>query len=87
MNSKVNMEKFDNSGVLFKAKEMKNDRIPQYTGNIMVNGVEYWLSGWVKESKNGQKFFGLAVSPKDSQQAPKKAASKGVEIEDQEIPF
>jgi hypothetical protein len=82
------MEKFDNSGVLFKAKEMKNDRSPQYTGNIMVNGVEYWLSGWVKESKNGQKFFGLAVSPKDAQQAPKKAAPKGVEFEDDSsIPF
>ena len=60
------MEKRDNSGVLFKNDKKENDRAPEYKGNIMVDGQEYWLSAWIKEGKTG-KFMGLAVSPRDAQ--------------------
>ena len=60
------MEKRDNSGVLFKNDKKENDRAPDYKGNIMVDGQEYWLSAWIKEGKTG-KFMGLAVSPRDAQ--------------------
>jgi len=60
------MEKRDNSGVLFKNDKKENDRAPDYKGNIMVDGNEYWLSAWIKEGKTG-KFMGLAVSPRDAQ--------------------
>lgn len=50
-----------NRGVLFKAKEKKSDKSPDYTGNINVDGVELKLSGWLKTSKAGEKFFSLSV--------------------------
>ena len=56
----------DNSGVLFKSDKKDNERAPDYKGNIMVDGQEYWLSAWIKEGKTG-KFMGLAVSPRDAQ--------------------
>ena len=78
------MEKRNNSGVLFKNDKKENDRAPEYKGNIMVDGTEYWLSAWIKEGKSG-KFMGLAVSPKDAQPPVGKPMPKN--LEDDSIPF
>jgi len=56
----------NNSGVLFKNDKKDTEKHPDYKGNIMVDGQEYWLSAWIKEGKTG-KFMGLAVSPRDAQ--------------------
>lgn len=71
------MSEYDNTntGALFKAKEVKSDKHPTYTGSINVDGTEYWLAGWVKESKAGQKYFSLSVKAKDEKPAPKKEAA------------
>jgi hypothetical protein len=58
-------KKFDNGGLLFKNDRKEMDRHPDYTGNLTVGGVEYWLSAWIKEGKRG-KFMSLSVKPKDN---------------------
>jgi len=60
-------QQYDNElrGVLFKNNKRTHEKQPEYTGSTQVNGQEFWLSAWVKESKNGQKFFSLSLTPKE----------------------
>jgi hypothetical protein len=80
------MEKMNNSGVLFVNDRKDNERAPNYKGNIMVDGQEYWLSAWVKEGKTG-KFMGLAVSPRDAQPPASKPLPKNLDDSSSDIPF
>lgn len=75
----------NNSGVLFKSDKRDNERAPHYKGNITVDGKDYWLSAWIKDGKSG-KFMGLAVSPKEAQQAPTKASNSVADM-DNDVPF
>lgn len=74
-----------NTGALFKAKERATDKHPEYTGTINVDGKEYWLAGWVKESKAGQKFFSLSVKSKDK--PAEKPAAKTIHDIPDDLPF
>lgn len=77
----------DSSGLLFKNDNKSNDQHPDYKGSIKVGGVEYWLSAWIKQGKNG-KFMGLATTPKDAAYVPNKASpSTSVADMDSDIPF
>ena len=68
---------YDNSnrGAIFKNEDKQQDNHPDYKGSLNVNGVDLWVSGWLKTSeKTGKKFMSLSVKPKDA--APVKQASK-----------
>lgn len=58
-----------NRGTLSKNERKTKDTHPEYTGQINVEGKEYWLSAWVKEAKQGpnagKKFFSMSVKPKE----------------------
>lgn len=93
------MTEYDNTnrGALFKNDRKESDNHPDYKGSVNVGGVEYWLSAWVKDGRNG-KFMSLSVKPKDeqpqqsiSQRAmPKKpdpiSSGRNADMDD-EIPF
>lgn len=66
------MTQYDNTnrGTLFKNDRKTADTHADYTGSINVNGQEFWLNGWLKDSKLGGKFFSLSVRPKEARGAP-----------------
>jgi hypothetical protein len=74
-------EKRDMSGAIFKNDKATSDKAPGYTGYVLVNGIEYDLSAWLKEGKRG-KFFSLSVKPKQAKQDDYSPPN-----EDQGLPF
>jgi hypothetical protein len=60
-----------NRGMLARNDKQGNESRPDYRGSINVAGVEYWLSAWIKEGREGtklegQKYMSLSVQPKDA---------------------
>jgi hypothetical protein len=77
-------KQYDNSGILFRNEDKNNERDRDYQGSLTVNGVEFWLSAWIKQGQRG-KFMSLALKPKD---APKAAVTKTAAADfNDEVPF
>ena len=73
-----------NSGALFRNERRQSDKHPEYKGEVNVNGVDYWLSAWVKESKGGKKYFSLVLSPKEPRGEESQAPPAGM---GDDVPF
>lgn len=87
-----------NSGILSRNERKEKDTHPDFKGSINIEGVEYWLSGWVKEGRDGtkmagKKFFSLSAQIKEGQTpaaapaAAPRPAPRPVPVEDSDIPF
>lgn len=80
---------YDNSnrGSLFKNDRKDDAKFPDYKGSLNVDGTDYWLSAWIKVSKDGNKFMSLSVKNKnaDASLQPKKKVKQ--EEFDDSMPF
>jgi len=76
-------ERKNNTGSLFKNDKITSEKSPQYKGTVLIDGVEYWQSAWVKETKDNRKFFEQAFTRKD---APAEKPAPHGETND-EVPF
>ncbi|MEN5181730.1 hypothetical protein ABE501_18365 [Comamonas testosteroni] len=57
-----------NRGVMFvNDRKQEGDRKPDRTGTLNVEGVEYFVDGWIKQSQNGNPFLSLSLKRKDKQ--------------------
>ena len=79
----------DMTGSLFRNEKATSDNHPTHTGKVMIDGVQYYQSAWVKETNDGRKFFSQAfrrVEQDTPKAAPKKqAAMMGDDLSD--VPF
>lgn len=80
------MSDYENSGILSRndyKKEGSNQT--DHKGKLNVEGVEYKLAAWIREGKDGRKFFSLKVQRADEVQQP--AAVVDSSVPDDEVPF
>jgi hypothetical protein len=80
--------KYDNSGILFRNEDKApgNEKDRDYKGEATIAGVEYWLSGWVKEGKRG-KFMTFSFKAKDAPKETMPKKSLADDMMSDEIPF
>jgi hypothetical protein len=60
----------DNSGSIFVNDKGDNPKRPDRKGQAMIGGVEYWVSGWLKKTKDGDPFLSLTFEPKGEKAKP-----------------
>lgn len=58
-------EQKDMSGSLFRNNRKEKDTHPDYSGTVRIDGHDMWISGWLREQKDGTKYFSLAFKRKD----------------------
>ena len=63
-----NGKQYDNTnrGILFGNDRKRGDKDPDCKGSLNVDGRDYWISGWWKQTKKG-KALSLSIKPKDEQ--------------------
>jgi len=61
------MEKRDNSGVLFTNDKKQKDTHPDMNGKITINGREYYLSAWKKQTNQGKGYLSLSIKTVEEQ--------------------
>lgn len=86
------MSDYDNNltGIIGKNDRKEKDSQPDIKGNCEINGVQFWISGWKKDRKDGTgSFYSLRFEAKDAPQkaAPKPAPQSIADMDDDSIPF
>jgi hypothetical protein len=69
-------EQRDNSGTIFVNDRKEKDTHPDRSGTAMIDGVMYYVSGWLKQGSKGP-FLSLAFKRKEDQPAQQSLGSKG----------
>ena len=83
----------DNSGALFKNDKKETDSHPDYKGSAMIDGSDYWVSGWINVSSAGTKYMKFSYSPKEQvhnngvKQVQAAVGGMSIAEMDEDIPF
>ncbi len=67
--SKTPKQTRPNSGTLSKNTRKAKPTHADYVGSIDVDGRQYYVDAWVKDSKSGGKFLSLSLKPKQDKAA------------------
>jgi uncharacterized protein (DUF736 family) len=77
------------NGALFKNDRKEKETHPDYRGDLNVDGRAYWLNAWVKSTKDGKKYFSVAVKPKEAREEKPQtlAQQRPNDFDDDKLPF
>ena len=78
-----------NSGALFKNdRKTEGDKLPDYRGELDVDGRKLEIAAWIRTSAKGTKFMSLKVQEPHQKQGVGSVIGGGINRDlDDEIPF
>ena len=76
-------QQYDNNltGVLFKNDKDGNEKRPDYKGSAEIEGVQYWVSAWIRDGAKG-KFMSMKYEAKEKQQSQQSQTPKPSPVDD-----
>jgi hypothetical protein len=76
------------TGSLWPNDKKTKETHPDRRGSVKIDGVEYWVSGWSKNS-NGKEWESLSFTRKEETQTQQKIENKpeASSVDDDTIPF
>lgn len=79
---------YPNSGSLFRKEERKSENDAHYSGSAEVDGVQYFVDGWINSPPGKKSYMRLKFKPKvaRTEAAPAKQMTLAQELDD-DIPF
>jgi hypothetical protein len=83
------MAEYDNTnkGIISKNADKKADTHADIKGHINIEGVEYWLDGYLKKrNSDGGSFYSLTAKPKQPKPEPMPQGGFSAALDD-DIPF
>jgi hypothetical protein len=88
----MNEKRIRFDGTLSRNKKQEKPTQPSHKGSCTIEGVAYWISGYVNENRDsGEKYFKLYFEPKKTEAASEAApAAEQVAVplsESPDIPF
>ncbi len=60
------MEQKELTGVLFKNDKKTETKHPDAKGSCLIDGKEYWVAAWRKQSKDGAAYTSLSFTLKEA---------------------
>jgi len=69
---------------LFRNKQKKSEKQPDYRGDGMYNGEIVELAGWKNTTKNGEAFLNISIQPKQERE---QQSSSSASVDPDDIPF
>jgi hypothetical protein len=73
------------NGALFKNDKKAKPSHPDYRGDVTVRGRKFWISGWIKDGRNG-KYMSLALREAE-EPANGKPKPTSAQTADADMPF
>ncbi len=83
----INQDKID---MLEKTNGDEREKVSKWAdrrGSCEINRVEYWISGWIKESKKGETFLSLSFQEKEDKNDDHKPSEKKSSPKKERDPF
>lgn len=64
----MSYQRKDGQGALFQNDKRGNSARPDWRGDVLLNGVEYEIAAWDKQTRGGKDYLSLSVKPKQARQ-------------------
>jgi hypothetical protein len=72
-------QQYDNNlrGALFENQDRRGDNDPDMKGSCEIDGVEYWISAWWKNSGKVGDYLSIALNVKEQNRGSQPAGNRG----------